>query len=288
MATKTKRKFSNYLDDKYRLIIYNDETFKEVWYLRLSKINFIVLFIAIIFLLSAGIFSLVAFTSIREIIPGYPDDNIRRTILMNALRLDSLEEEIRMRDLYFRNINAIISGKEPEDLMPYNDSTQEYREIDFSKSIEDSILRYQIEEEEQYNLAVTEDYRQPQVGIERIHFFAPIKGHVTYSFSAIENHFGTDIVAGPNEVVKAVLDGTIIFASWTVETGYVIEIQHSNNLISVYKHNAELLKKAGNMVKAGDAIAIIGNSGELTTGPHLHFELWFNGTPIDPEEFIVF
>lgn len=288
MAAKTKWKFSNYLDDKYRLIIYNDETFKEVWYLRLSKINFIVLFIAIIFLLSAGIFSLVAFTSIREMIPGYPDDNIRRTILMNALRLDSLEEEIRMRDIYFKNINAIISGKEPEDLIPYYDTTKEYGAIDFSKSIEDSILRYQIEEEEQYNLAVIEDYRQPQVGIERIHFFAPIKGHVTYSFSAIENHFGTDIVAGPNEVVKAVLDGTIILASWTVETGYVIEIQHSNNLISVYKHNAELLKKAGNTVKAGDAIAIIGNSGELTTGPHLHFELWFNGTPIDPEEFIIF
>ena len=288
MAGKTKRNFSNWLDDKYRLIIYNDETFKEVWFLRLSKINFIALFIAILFLLSAGIFSLIAFTGLREMIPGYPDDNIRRTILMNALRLDSLEEEIRMRDVYFKNLNAIISGEEPEELMPHNDSTQEYGAINFSKSLEDSILRIQIEDEEQYNLSVIEDKSQPQVGIERMHFFSPIKGQVTYSFSSYENHFGTDIVAGPNEVVKAVLDGTIILASWTVETGYVIEIQHSNNLISVYKHNAELLKKAGDKVKAGDAIAIIGNSGELTTGPHLHFELWFNGTPIDPEEFIVF
>ncbi len=288
MASKTKRKFSNYLDDKYRLIIYNDETFKEVWYLKLSKINFITLFLAIVFLLSAGIFSLVAFTRVREMIPGYPDDNIRRTILMNALRLDSLEEEIRKRDVYFRNLNAIIAGEEPQDLLPYNDSTREYGSIDFTKSIEDSILRTQIEEEEEYNLSVIEDKNPPQVGIERMHFFAPIKGHVTYNFSAFENHFGTDIVAGPNEVVKAVLDGTIIFASWTVETGYVIEIQHNNNLISVYKHNAELLKKAGDKIRAGDAIAIIGNSGELTTGPHLHFELWFNGSPIDPEEFIIF
>jgi murein DD-endopeptidase MepM/ murein hydrolase activator NlpD len=287
MPKKTKRNTDYNLNDKYRLIIYNDETFKEVWYLRLSKINFVVLFISIVILLSAGIFSLVAFTSIREWIPGYPNDNIRRTILMNALRLDSLEEEIRIRDVYFRNLNAIIAGKEPLNLMPSVDTTHKYGEIDFSKSFEDSMLRVQIEEEEQYNLSVIEDSRQPQ-GLARIHFFAPIKGHVTNSFSAYENHFGTDIVAGPNEVVKAVLDGTVILASWTVETGYVIEIQHSNNLISVYKHNAELLKKTGNLVKAGDAIAIIGNSGELTTGPHLHFELWLNGTPIDPEEFIVF
>lgn len=287
MPKKIKLNFKNNLNDKFRLIIYNDETFQEVWYLRLTKINFIILFISLVILLSAGIFSLVAFTSIREMIPGYPDDNIRRTILMNALRLDSLEEEIRIRDVYFRNLNAIIAGNEPIDLMPSVDSMKDYGEIDFSKSIEDSILRVQIEEEEQYNLSVIEDPRQPQ-GLARIHFFAPIKGHVTNSFSAYENHYGTDIVAGPNEVVKAVLDGTVILASWTVETGYVIQIQHSNNLISVYKHNAELLKKTGNIVKAGDAIAIIGNSGELTTGPHLHFELWLNGTPIDPEEFIVF
>jgi murein DD-endopeptidase MepM/ murein hydrolase activator NlpD len=232
MSKKTKRKTDYNLNDTYRLIIYNDETFKEVWYLRLSKINFIVLFISIVILLSAGIFSLVAFTSIREMIPGYPDDNIRRTILMNSLRLDSLEEEIRIRDVYFRNLNAIIAGEEPENLMPSVDSMREYGEIDFSKSLEDSILRVQIEEEEQYNLSVNEDSRQPQ-GLARIHFFAPIKGHVTNSFSAYENHFGTDIVAGPNEVVKAALDGTVILASWTVETGYVIEIQHSNNLISV-------------------------------------------------------
>ena len=111
---------------------------------------------------------------------------------------------------------------------------------------------------------------------------------VTNSFNAGENHFGTDIVAAPNEVVKAAMDGTVILATWTVETGYVLQIQHDNNLISIYKHNAELLKKVGNVVRAGDAIAIIGNSGELTTGPHLHFELWHNGTPVDPEQYIVF
>jgi murein DD-endopeptidase MepM/ murein hydrolase activator NlpD len=287
MTKKSKLNNANNLNDKYRLIIYNDQTFKEVWYLRLSKLNFIALIISIFIFLSAGIYSLVAFTSIREMIPGYPDDNVRRTILMNALRLDSLENEIRIRDIYFRNLNAIISGEEPDNMLASVDTSIEYTNIDFSKSLEDSILRMQIEEEEQYNLTVVDDI-SPSSGLVSIHFFAPIKGHVTNTFNAYENHFGTDIVAAPNEVVKATLDGTVIMASWTVETGYVLEIQHANNLISVYKHNAELLKKVGNLVKAGDAIAIIGNSGELTTGPHLHFELWYNGTPINPEEYIVF
>ncbi len=287
MANQTKRNNAGRLKDKYRLIIYNDETFKEVWHLRLSRLNFIALVIAIIVFLSAGIYSLIAYTSIREMIPGYPDDVMRRSILMNALRLDSLENEIRIRDMYFTNLNAIIAGEEPDNMFASADTSIEYTNIDLSTSIEDSILRMQIEEEEQYNLTVS-DNLSSSLGLVSTHFFAPIKGHVTNPFNANENHFGTDIVAAPNEVVKATMDGTIIMASWTVETGYVIEIQHANNLISVYKHNAELLKKAGNIVKAGDAIAIIGNSGELTTGPHLHFELWHNGTPINPEEYIVF
>jgi len=287
MANKTKRNNVSRLKDKYRLIIYNDQTFKEVWYLRLSKLNFIALVISIIIFFSVGIYSLIAYTSIREMIPGYPDDMMRRSILINAMRLDSLENEIRIRDMYFSNLNAIISGEEPDNMVASVDTTIEYTNIDFSTSLEDSILRVQIEEEEQYNLTVMENI-PPSSRLVSTHFFAPIKGHITNSFNANENHFGTDIVAAPNEVVKAILDGTVIMASWTVETGYVIEIQHSNNLISVYKHNAELLKKVGNIVKAGDAIAIIGNSGELTTGPHLHFEMWHNGTPINPEDYIVF
>jgi murein DD-endopeptidase MepM/ murein hydrolase activator NlpD len=115
-----------------------------------------------------------------------------------------------------------------------------------------------------------------------------VNGIVTNSFKGSENHFGTDIVAGPNEVVKATLDGTIILSTWTIETGNVVQIQHDNDLISVYKHNAEILKNMGKRVKAGEPIAIIGNSGELTTGPHLHFELWYKGKPVNPEEYITF
>jgi len=287
MATKQNRSFTNKLKDKFRLIIYNDQTFEEVWYLRLSKLNFIALFSSVFLFLIAGIFALVAYTGVRELIPGYPDGNIRRTILMNSLRLDSLENEIRIRDMYLENINAIVAGEEPNNLLVTSDTMIDYGTIDFSKSVEDSILRIQIEEEEQYNLTII-DNRPRASGLAGIHFFAPIRGIVSSPFDANQNHFGTDIVAAPNEVVKATLDGTVIMATWTVETGYVLHLQHKDNLISVYKHNAELLKSAGNVVKAGDAIAIIGNSGELTTGPHLHFELWHNGAPVNSEEVIVF
>ncbi len=287
MGKRQKRLFGDRLRDKFRLIIYNDNTFEEVWYLRLTRLNMFALTSTLFILIVVGVFALVAYTSIRELIPGYPDGNLRRTILMNAVRLDSLENEIRMRDQYFQNIKALVSGEEPDNLVSLADTSVEISSVDFSKSIEDSILRIQIEAEEQYNLSVLPLQSSPR-DLASIHFFAPVRGLVTKQFNSSENHFGTDIGAEPNEVVKATLDGTVTMDGWTIETGYVIYIQHKNNLISVYKHNSVLLKKTGNVVKAGDAIAIIGNSGELTTGPHLHFELWHNGTPIDPQSYIVF
>lgn len=287
MAKSQKRSFGDRLRDKFRLIIYNDNTFEEVWYLRLTRLNMVALTTSIFILIVVGVFALVAYTSIRELIPGYPDGNLRRTILMNAVRLDSLENEIRMRDQYFQNIRALVAGEEPDNLVDLSDTSREISNVEFSKSLEDSILRIQIEQEEQYNLSVLKLQSSPK-DLASIHFFAPVRGLVTRPFNPNKNHFGTDVGSEPNEVVKATLDGTVTMDGWTVETGWVIYLQHENNLISVYKHNSVLLKQTGNTVKAGDAIAIIGNSGELTTGPHLHFELWHNGTPIDPQSYIVF
>lgn len=287
MSEQQKKSLAKRLRDKFRLIIYNDSSFEEIWYIRLTRINIIILTTSVIVLVVVGIFALTAFTGIRQLIPGYPDENLRRTIHMNAVRLDSLENEIRMRDQYFQNIRSLVAGKEPDNPVNIGDTIIEPASVKFSKSIEDSLLRMQIEQDEQYNLLVMSNQRSP-TDLAGIHFFAPIRGLVTLPFNASENHFGTDIVAAPNEVVKATLDGTVIMDAWTVETGWVIHIQHENNLISVYKHNSELLKESGNIVKAGDAIAIIGNSGELTTGPHLHFELWHNGTAVDPQSYIVF
>ncbi len=283
---KEKKKLLHRLRHKYRVVLLNDSTFQEAGYIRLNRLNVIALVGGAMILLIAIFWTLTAYTPVREMIPGYPDARMRAKIIQNKIRLDSLEQELIYRDQYFTNLNSIISGKRPRDFLNSIDSGAQASNIEFKRSASDSLLRRDIDLNEQLSLPVTSG--SASVQLDKLHFFTPVQGMVTNSFNPSNNHFGTDIVAGPNEVVKATLDGTVIMATWTLETGYVIEIQHNNNLISVYKHNAELLQKVGTHVKAGDAIAIIGNSGELTTGPHLHFELWQNGVPLNPENFIVF
>ncbi len=284
---KEKRKYIDKLKSKYRLNILNDQTFEEVWAMRLSRLNVIAFFGSAAILIVILVIALIAFTPIREFIPGYPDGNTRRNIVINALKADSLEHELKLWKDYYNNINNIIRGGEPLSVISKPDSSVKYKEIRFTRSVEDSLLRMQIEENEMYNLSVF-DGRKTKSNISNMLFFTPVKGVVTSTFSLQLNHYGVDIVAAPNEPVVAVADGTVTLSTWTLETGYVLQIQHDDNLISVYKHNSQLLKKQGTRVKAGETIAIIGNSGELTTGPHLHFELWYNGNPIDPQKYIVF
>lgn len=287
MNKERKKHIVNKLKNKYRLSIYNDDTFEEVWYLRLSRLNVFSLVGTSLLLFTIGIIVLIAFTPIREFIPGYPDGNMRRNIINNVYKLDSLEHELEIRDRYFESVNTIIRGGTPVSYENSQDTTIRYEEITFDKSEHDSLLRQQIEEEELFNLSILKNTSN-KTDFSSMHFYPPIKGLVTNSFNPSENHFGTDIVTASNKVVVATLDGTVIISNWTLETGYVIQIQHENNLISIYKHNSELLKKVGNHVTAGETIAIIGNSGELTSGPHLHFELWHNGTSIDPEDYVAF
>ncbi|MFW5658221.1 MAG: M23 family metallopeptidase [bacterium] len=285
---KEKKKYIQRLKNKYRLSIYNDKTFEEVWFIRLSRLNVISMITGITLVAFIAMFSLIAYTGVREFIPGYPDGQMRTAIVRTALLVDSLENEIRVRDQYFTNLNNIIRGELLAEEEPENDNaTVDVSDISFKRSPADSMLRKQIEEEEKYNLLFFED-KKTSGEFAKLHFFSPLRGIVTNPFNPDKNHFGTDIVAAPNEIVKVVLDGTVMIADWTLETGYVITVQHENNLISVYKHNSELLKKVGNKVEAGEAIAIVGNSGELTTGPHLHFELWLDGRPLNPEDYIVF
>ncbi|MHC1703750.1 MAG: M23 family metallopeptidase [Tenuifilaceae bacterium] len=285
--SKEKRKYIDKLKSKYRLNILNDESFEEVWTMRLSRLNVIAFTGTIAILIVTLVIVLIAFTPLREFIPGYPDGNTRRNIVLNALRVDSLERELNTWRNYYSNINQILTGGEPTSIISQPDSSVKYKEIRFTRSIEDSLLRLQIEEEEMYNLSVF-DGRKKGTGIGNILFFTPVKGVITSSFNVQQSHFGVDVVAAPNEAVLAVADGAVILSTWTLETGNVIQIQHEDNLISVYKHNSQLLKKQGSRVKAGETIAIIGNSGELTTGPHLHFELWYDGNPIDPQKYIKF
>jgi len=273
---------------KYRVTIYNDHTYQEVWNMRITKRDFFTLIGSSTIFLIVLVIILISFTSLREFIPGYPDGNQRRQIIMNAIMVDSLSLELEQRDIYFENMRRIISGEMPDNLDEEQDTSINYDNITFTKSLEDSLLRHQIEQEEQYNLSVTENLVTNEQ-ISDLFFFTPLKGMVTSSFDPLEDHYGTDIVGNQGAIVHATLGGTVILASWTLETGYVIQIQHENNLVSVYRHNAEVLKKVGSQVRAGESIAILGNSGELyTSGPHLHFELWFNGEPLDPERYVVF
>ena len=274
--------------DKYKFAIFNDTTFEEVWRVRLTQYNAFLLITFLVLFIIGATSSLIAFTNIREFIPGYPDVTMRRNILMSAIRLDSLEFEIALRDKYFANLNAIISGRQPEEIIPRQDTTKNYRAIKFASSPEDQVLRTKVEQEEQFNLTLGPRINE-STSLASLHFFPPVKGIVSGKYDLRTKHFGTDIVTKPKSLVLAALDGTVIFTGWTMETGYVIEIQHVNNLVSVYKHNANLLKEAGDLVKAGEAISIVGDSGELyTSGPHLHFEMWYKGSPLDPEKHILF
>lgn len=272
---------------KYRLSIYRDESYEEVVNFRLSRLNVFAIGGGVAILFLVIIVSIIVYTPVREFIPGYPDDQTRRSSQENKLRVDSLIVELEKRDKFFNNIKAVVSGEEPESYEATEDTNISYEEINFDRSTEDSLIRQIFEENSEFNLSVI-NMTGAIASLSQLHFFPPVKGLVTNSINTGLNHYGTDVVSGANEVVKTTLDGTVTMATWTLETGWVIAIQHPDNIISIYKHNAELLKRVGDYVKAGDPIAIIGNSGELTTGPHLHFELWHNGVPLNPEDYISF
>lgn len=294
MTTKKKKNaLLKKLSSKYKLAIFNEQTYEEVMVYRLSRLNVFTLVGSFIILLIILVTLLISFTSLREFIPGYPSPNERLLIVRNAQRLDSLVIEIKRRDLFIRNFQAVLKGEEPGDLSLTEGkkddvaTSQSAGQVQFSKSDQDSIFRKEVEREERFNLSVKHTPVKV-IALENTFFFSPIKGMVVNKFASSKGHYGVDVVAAPGARVSAVMDGMVIFSGWTVETGYVIQIQHSNNLISCYKHNERLLKEVGQPVKAGEAIARVGNSGELTTGPHLHFELWYNGMPLNPQEYITF
>jgi murein DD-endopeptidase MepM/ murein hydrolase activator NlpD len=287
MAKNEKKK--NNWRDMYRFSVANDTTFEEVWRIKLTQYNAFLLITFLVLFIIGATASLIAFTNLREFIPGYPDVTMRRNILVSAIRLDSLDHELALRDKYFMNLNNIISGKEPAGSYNSQDTSANYKNIRFRSTPEDSALRVQVESNERYNLTLGPSSAEAVTSLASLHFFAPVKGIVSGHFDIRSKHFGTDIVTKPKSQVSAALDGTVIFTGWTMETGFVIEIQHTNNIVSVYKHNESLLKETGDIVRAGEPISIVGSSGELyTSGPHLHFEIWYKGSPLNPEEHVLF
>lgn len=285
---KGKREVIKKLRNKYRLVIINDDTFAEKFSILLTPLNvFTILGLAVI-IFSAALISIIAFTPMREYIPGYSDLTVKKRATYAAFKADSLELELALQKQYLENIRMILDGKPTNNFMAERpDSDVNYDTIQLRKSRQDSLLRTQIENEERFNLTAGLD-RSSTPNIGSIFLFPPLKGVITSSFNPSIKHYGVDLATEENEAVKSAYDGTVIMATWTSEDGHVIHLQHPNDLISVYKHNSVLLKKVGDQVKAGEAIAIVGNSGENTTGPHLHFELWHKGVPIDPQSLLLF
>ena len=277
--------------DKYRFSVTNDATFEDIWRIRFTKYSAFLLISLFVFFIIAATTALIAFTNIREFIPGYPSVTMRHSLILNAIRLDSLEREIDKRDRYLANISAIMQGKPPPEITVQYDTTRDYSSISFTTSPEDSAFRARIERESQFNLTLgLTDYYETASDLSSLHFFPPVRGGIISSrFDIRTKHFGADIITRPEVLVSAALDGAVIFTGWTMETGYVIQVQHPNNIVTIYKHNESLLKQTGDIVRAGEPISVVGDSGEIyTSGPHLHFEIWYKGTPLDPERHIIF
>lgn len=287
MKKEKKKKIFQKLKNRYRLIIYNDSTFQTVWSSKLTRMNVLVIGgLGGLFLILLTTI-IIAYTPLREFIPGYPSGDVRRMIVDNAIKVDSLEEQVQIRDDYMDKIRLLIEGEVPEETdIDTNSTSVAPATLTFETYNHDSIFSQSLLEE-QLNLSLQQG-ENTETNLSNVHFFTPLEGMVSEQFDTDIEHFATDIVGLPNSRISSVLEGTVIFSGWTVNTGYVIYVQHDNNLVSVYKHNSELLKEVGDHVEAGEAIAFMGNTGELTTGPHLHFELWYKGSPLDPEQYIDF
>ncbi|MFW6018991.1 MAG: M23 family metallopeptidase [Bacteroidales bacterium] len=281
---------------KYRLVIMQEDTFEEKLSFRLSRINvFVVISLSAIVLISATTY-LIAYTPLKQYIPGYSNVQLQEDLYEQVKKTDSLTRVIHSREVYLENLKNILHGNTDaliDTVLSKRDSSNNYKNIQFNKSPEDSVLREKIQGLDKYNLVYSDNEYQnktynKKTSIRNFFFFPPLTGRVTNGFNPKKEHYGVDVVAKENDAVKATLDGRVIIANWTLRTGYVIALMHKNNVISVYKHNASLLKKQGETVKAGEPIAIFGNTGELTTGPHLHFEIWHNGSPVNPREYMSF
>lgn len=282
----SKTKKENKVKD-FRLNLVDDATHRQIWERKFTRGSFIAAVISFILILSLVVYCLVAFTPVRNTIPGYPDAQAKRDAIQNALKIDSLESIISRWDLYSRNLELIVNGEEPIRIDSTIQASQQARMSNMEAEYlagKDSLLRQTVLQEEQFSISGGESRQLP---IEGIHFFTPLSGVVSQGFDPVLHPY-IDITAPAGSVVLSVLDGTVIFAGWNDESGYTIQIQHANDIVSIYKHNQALLKKTGDKVSAGASIALVGNTGTLTTGDHLHFELWYKGDAVDPTKYISF
>ena len=281
------------LNRKYDFLMSHDESGRPMLNFKLNLLNLILVVIGIALLLIIVTTFLIAFTPLREYIPGYTDTNLNREVYQLNLRADSIEREMHKKDIYFENLKRIVEGYDfaadsvLASLSIYEPLPKGITDtITLKKSVQDSLLRAEYEAQNQYNL-FGDDYLPPSKPSSLVkNFFVPLNGTVINGFNPDAAHFGVDIATDGDKIINATLDGTVVFATWSINNGYCIGIQHADSYFSVYKHNATLLKKEGEYVKAGEAIAILGRSGNMETFEHLHFELWHNGIAINPADYM--
>ncbi len=287
MAEKEKRgkKFKKKLLHTYRLVVLNENTFEERFSFKLNRLNvFVFSILTALFLI--GVTTLfIAFTPLREYIPGYSSTSLKKQAASLQFAVDSLNQELTVNEQYIASIRKVLSG-DVKTVVFNKDSIVaaaklEAEDVNLNASQRDLALRDRVDQEDKYNPLI-------DASLANIAFSTPVKGTISEGFKPEEKHYAVDVVTVKDAPIKAATGGTVIFAEWTADTGYVIILKHANNFISAYKHNASLLKGQGDLVKAGEVIAIAGNTGELSTGPHLHFELWMDGVPMDPTNFIDF
>lgn len=283
---KQNKTFLKRIFNDYKVVVSSEDTFEEKLSFKANKINAFIIMLLYSIILIAFTISIVFFTQLREMVPGYSSSDLLNRAIYLTKKTDSLEQQIALNNKFYKSIEDVLSGNVDEfvsrDELSIDSNLISTDIFTISPNLQDSILRQYVENEDKFNLTNNE------LVIENKMFFSPIKGEITQSFNFNENHFAIDIAADIGTPVKSVLDGKIIFSEWSLETGYVVVIDHGENIISVYKHNSKTLKEQNDFVQAGEVIAYSGNQGNLSSGPHLHFELWKNGTPIDPEPLLNF
>lgn len=284
--------FKENLKNTYRLVVMNDESFEEVGSYKLSLLNLYTAISAAIVFVALLVFALIFFTPIKRFVPGYGNADAGELREINEA-LAEFEKTAEANRTYTNSFRRMITGdvETEEDVQ----ESSNFNDIDTLQSVtrikEDELLRKEVEDAvklEQRKMIQSANVAPKNISLEQLYFIPPITGVMSEPFMPEKKHYGIDILAPKNTPVKAVMDGYVISSDWTLETGNTISIQHSNSLISFYKHNSALLKETGDYVKAGEAVAIIGNTGTLSDGPHLHFELWHQGKPINPKDFITF
>ena len=279
-----REKYWSKLFHKYRFVIMKDSSFEEKLSVKLTRINVIAFVGTLVFLCFFSTMLLIAYTPLSEYVPGKSSIELQKNLIELNIKSDSLEAILVNRSIYLENINKIINGEELVTPENYAEIRNTQIPISFEKSKEDSLFRVKVEAEDKSSI-----YKKDKPNnTTTLMFFTPLTGLISDGYNNKTKHFGIDLVAKEKSRISSVLEGTVIISHWAYETGYVIGVQHKNDYLSFYKHNSVLLKSVGDYVNAGDHIAIIGNSGELSSGPHLHFELWHKGIPVNPENYISF